>query len=420
MKSKVLRTGAVQWSRPEVVLFLADPRHYPHRPRTVQILETHFAWIFLAGERVYKLKKPLRQASMDYRTLALRRRACRAELDLNTRLAPTVYRRIVPLRRTRGGALTLRAGAGRIVDWLVQMRRLPAARLLDQAIGAHRVSDRDLDHVMIRLGAFFRRATREPMSDRAYRRELAGQIRACARELQSADLALDPVRVRGVIGLQLEWLARHGRVLSGRGRTLRDGHGDLRPEHVFLGAAGHPACVIDCLEFDRRLRRLDPAEEMAFLALECARLGAARLGRDLLERYAESLQDRIPPAVWAFYMSRRALVRAQIAAWHLRDPEFSGQSRRWRLRAHSYLADASRLILRAHALMSYADSDRTGRPRGATLRLRPASARAEGRPAPRRASGAASDRTAARWAARTADCPRPAGARSAASLRRCR
>ena len=383
MKSKVLRTGAAQWNRPEAVQFLADPRHYPHRPRTVEILETHFAWIFLAGERVYKLKKPLRQASMDYRTLALRRRACQAELQLNTRLAPAVYRRIVPLRRTRTGALTLRAGARRVVDWLVQMRRLPAARLLDQAIGAHRVSDRDLDSVMTRLGTFFRRARRVPLSDRAYREQLGGQIRACARELRAADLALDRARVREVAALQLEWIARHGPALSGRGWALRDGHGDLRPEHVFLGAAGHPACVIDCLEFNAQLRRLDPAEEMAFLALECARLGAARLGRDLLERYADGLQDRIPPALWAFYMSRRALVRAQIAAWHLRDPEFFSQSRRWRLRAHSYLGDALRLIRRANALAAYAASDCTGRQRGATIRLRPASARAEGRPAPR-------------------------------------
>ncbi len=383
MKSKVLRTGATRSNRPEAVQFLADPRHYPHHPRSVKIVETHFAWIFLAGERVYKLKKPLRQASMDYRTLALRRRACQAELHLNARLAPAVYRRIVALRRTRTGGLTLRADAGRVVDWLVQMRRLPAARLLDHAIGARRVSDRDLDQVMTRLGAFFRRARRVPLSDRAYRRQLGGEIRACARELRAPDLALNRARVREVTALQLEWLACHGPALRGRGRALRDGHGDLRPEHVFLGAAGYPACVIDCLEFDPQLRRLDPAEEMAFLALECARLGAARLGRDLLERYVEGLQDRIPPAVWAFYMSRRALVRAQIAAWHLRDPEFSGQLHRWRMRAQSYLDDALRLILRANALTTYADRDCKERQRGDTMRLRPASARAEGRPAPR-------------------------------------
>ena len=358
MRSKVLRTGAARWNRPEVVRFLADPRHYPHHPRSVEIIETHFAWIFLAGERAYKLKKPLHQTSMDYRTLALRHRACRAELALNARLAPSVYRRIVALRRTRGGALTLRAAAaGPIVEWLVQMRRLPAARLMDQAIGAQRVSARDLDQVMTRLGRFFRRARRAPMSDRAYRRQLGGEIRTCARELRAADLALDRARVKEVTDLQLKWLARHGRALSGRGRALRDGHGDLRPEHVFLGAAGYPACVIDCLEFDPQLRRLDPAEEMAFLALECARLGAARLGRGLLERYVEGLQDPIPPALWAFYMSRRALVRAQIAAWHLRDPDFSGQSRRWRMRAQSYLDDALRLIRRANGLTSSVDGE---------------------------------------------------------------
>ena len=349
MKPIASRTRAASGRLDEKVAFLADARHYPHRPRAVWSIETHFAWIFLAGERAYKLKKPLRQASMDYRTVALRERACRAELELNRRLAAPVYRRIVPLGRTRDGRLALRAGAGGVVDWLVQMRRLPASRMLDQAIAGRSVGARDLEPVVARLVAFFRGVERLPMTDRAYRAHLRGEILHSARELLAPDLALQARRVNRVMQRQIAWLARHGQLLDGRGAMLRDGHGDLRPEHVFLGTLRYPSCVIDCLEFDPRLRRLDPAEEMAFLAMECGRLGAARLGRALLARYAQAMGDPIPPPLIEFYMSRRATVRAQIAAWHVRDPQFAGHARQWRARAYSYLDDALRYVRRATA-----------------------------------------------------------------------
>lgn len=353
MKPIAPRNRAAECALEAKTAFLAEPHHYPHRPRMVTSIETHFAWIFLAGERAYKLKKPLHRGSMDYRTVALRERACRAELELNRRLAPEVYRRIVPLGRSRAGVLTLRAGAGEVVDWLVQMRRLEAARMLDKAIADRSVGGRDLERIAARLALFFRSAAPLPMSDRGYFAHLRRQIRASGRELGAADLALARDPVQAVVARQLAWLAQWRRLLLGRGRRLRDGHGDLRPEHVFLGDASHAACVIDCLEFDPSLRRLDPAEEIAFLALECRRLGAARLAGDLLGRCARAMGDPVPSAVIAFYMSRRAVVRALIAAWHLRDPAFARFARLWRARAHSYLDDAMRAIARAERLAEH-------------------------------------------------------------------
>jgi uncharacterized protein len=343
------RGRAATCSLEEKVAFLADARHYGSRRRAVGTIETHFAWVFLVGEYAYKLKKPLRQASMDYGTLARRERACRAELELNRRLAPGVYVRLIALSRSRDGALRLGAGAP-VVDWLVQMVRLPAARMLDRAILTGTLGPRDLARLVARLVTFFRRAKRRSMSDRQYLLRLRQQILRNARELRAADLALDRSLVEAIIGSQLAFLDAPGQALAGRGARLLDGHGDLRPEHVFLGTRKLPACVIDCLEFDADLRRLDPAEEIAFLALECDRLGAARIARDLFARYARAMHDPVPQALMLFYKSRRAAVRAQIAAWHLRDAAFAGEWRQWRARARSYLADALRDIRSVRAL----------------------------------------------------------------------
>ncbi|HUN73244.1 MAG TPA: phosphotransferase [Steroidobacteraceae bacterium] len=331
------------------VAFLADERHYRRRPRAVATIETHFAWVFLVGNRAYKLKKPLRQAPVDYRTLARRERACRAELELNRRLAPHVYLRVVPLGRDDSGELT-RAPGTRVVDWLVEMVRLPATRMLDRAILTGTVGPRDLERVVARLATFFRRARRRPLSERGYLARLRRKILTNARELRAPDLALDRSLVEEVIQSQLAFLGERASLLAGRGERLIDGHGDLRPEHIFLGTRSRGACVIDCLEFDTDLRRLDPAEEVAFLALECGRLGAAGLADDLIAQYARAMGDSVPQTLIHFYMSRCAAIRAQIAAWHLRDAALAGASRKWRARAHSYLADALQHIRCARAL----------------------------------------------------------------------
>lgn len=333
----------------EKVAFLADARHYRGRARTVETIETHFAWVFLVGERAYKIKKPLRQGAMNYRTLALRERACRAEVELNRRLAPAIYLRAVPLGCNVAGEL-MRARGVKVVDWLVEMVRLPAARMLDQAILAGTAGPGDLKRLMARLATFFRTARGRPMSDPEYLARLQQEILRNARELRAPDLALDRGLVEEVIQSQLGLLEEHVHLLAGRGARLLDGHGDLRPEHVFLGTRSLGACVIDCLEFDPDLRRLDPAEEIAFLALECRRLGGARVAADLIAQYSRATGDPAPPALIHFYMSRRAAVRAQIAAWHLRDGAFARESRKWRRRAHSYLSDALRHIHRAHRL----------------------------------------------------------------------
>ena len=314
----------------------------------MQVIETHFAWVFLTVRKAYKLKKPMRQTSMDYRSLAARERGCRNEVTLNRRLAPGIYLRAVPVVRTETGEVALgrarafgaRRGKGTVLDWLIEMRRLPAEGMLDRVIAAQRVSRVHLDRLVHALTRFFRRANPRPMSDRAYLKRLQGQIEKNAAELGAPDLGLSRERIESVTRLQLELLGAGPRLLAGRGGRVRDGHGDLRPEHVYVGGRAGDACVIDCLEFDPDLRRLDPAEEVAFLALECERLGAPITGSELIERYRASTSDPAPDALMHFYMSRRAATRAKIAAWHLRDEQFAGEHAKWKARAYSYLDDA--------------------------------------------------------------------------------
>jgi hypothetical protein len=115
------------------VAFLATPRVYAEQPTGVEIVETHFSWVFLTDRYVYKLKKPLRGDGFDFSTAQARRRNAEAEVSLNRRLAADIYLGAVPLTLAGGHRLAI-GGKGVVVDWLVKMVRLSAKRMLDRRL----------------------------------------------------------------------------------------------------------------------------------------------------------------------------------------------------------------------------------------------------------------------------------------------
>src|SRR5215831_7237979 len=154
---RVVVSGAEGVSLDDKVVFLSRTTTYAPPVRRVTCHETHMSWIFLAGEEVYKLKKPLRFPYLDFSTLARREAACRAELTLNRRLAPDVYKAVTPiLRSSRGLSL---GGLGDIVDWLVVMRRLDRRQTLEYALENGQLATWQLDRLVSTLAEFYRHAS---------------------------------------------------------------------------------------------------------------------------------------------------------------------------------------------------------------------------------------------------------------------
>jgi aminoglycoside phosphotransferase family enzyme len=316
------------------VAFLRRPEAYPERPRAVDAVETHMSWVFLAGRDVYKLKKPVRWDSLDFSTPALRKRDCEEEVRLNRRLARDVYLGTIELTLDLEAGLAL-AGAGEPVDWLVHMRRLPADRMLDALILRGPLSEADVRPAALHLARFYADARPLALAAPEYRSRLARGVSDDLRELGRPEFGLCRSRVHALAAAQLRFLAEKPALFDQRvheGRII-EGHGDLRPEHICL--TPEPA-IIDCLEFSAELRMLDPADELAFLLLECERLGSARVGRWFLDAYREVSGDEPPEPLLRFHRTYRALRRATIAAWHLQDPGVADRER-WRERARCYL-----------------------------------------------------------------------------------
>lgn len=323
--------------------FLRSPAaHAAYEPACppVETVETHMSWVFLAGEHALKLKKTVRHPFLDFSTLALREQYCREELRLNARLAPGVYHGLLALQWQHDRLVLVPEGhlpaAGQTLDWLVLMRRLPAARMLDRLIAAGAVDADDIDALTVALVDFYRRAAPVELDSMAYvgrfERELALdrelllrpplQVPGAARALDRLDEAL-----RQQAGL-LRARAAAGRVV--------DGHGDLRPEHVCLT---HPPVVIDCLEFNPLLRQVDVFDELAFLGLECEIAGAGWITQRLVERCAAALDDSPPPALLHLYAACRALLRARLAMAHLLDTH-PRTPQKWPPLAQRYVAHA--------------------------------------------------------------------------------
>jgi aminoglycoside phosphotransferase family enzyme len=318
----------------EKVAFLSRPENYPVPTGRVETKETHMSWLFLTDTEVWKLKKPVRYEYLDFSTVKARERNCAAEVQLNRRLAPDVYLGAVPLTIDAQGHLQL-AGGGAAVDWLVRMRRLPAGLMLDRAIADHTVNDMAVRRVGELLARFYRRSPAVPMTAPEYRKRLATDLRACQQELSRSEYALPAKLLESVTKAQLRFLEQKAELFDERAQAgkIIEAHGDLRPEHICLE---NPPVIIDCLEFNRGFRILDPVSELAFLALECERLNAARTGLLILETYCAETGDTPPEPLIVFYRNWYACLRAKIAVWHLRDHEISDRAK-WIDKAAHYL-----------------------------------------------------------------------------------
>jgi aminoglycoside phosphotransferase family enzyme len=338
------------------VAFLSDPKSYADGTRRVRAIETHFAWVFLTASHAYKLKKPLHHDGMNYRTLAGRRRGCLAELRLNRRLAPAVYEAVVPLSTDRTGLLRIGRSA-RIEDHLVKMRRLPSREMLDVILAGRSPTRARLDRPVLLLARFYRDSRRYPVGGVEYLARMRRQVLRDGRALARLQKAISQPLVREVTAAQLRYLASERGELARRGLNVVEGHGDLRAEHVY---AGDPCCVIDCLEFNRELRLLDPAAEMAQLALDIARLGREGTASGLLRRFRRFSGDKPSEAVVQFYMSQGALTRAKLAANHVGDPQYP-DPRPWIARARRHLRQALTHALNALRASGRAPSGYGGR-----------------------------------------------------------
>lgn len=306
---------------------------------TVEVIETHMSWVFLAGDEVYKIKKRIRLAFADYRELAARRLNCRREVEINQELAPGVYLRLASLTREPDGNVAL-DGSGKVIDWAVVMRRLDRDLMLDQRIRRNIVRPADIDRLGELLGPFYRTRPQAWRSPQAHVEWWRRHVTLNAASLGDTRFDLPASQVRHLIEAETAFIDTLGSMLEARAASgaIIDCHGDLRPEHVYVG---EKIFAIDRLEFDPELRWLDPFDEAMLLGVECERMGAAWIGCHFTSVVTRYLEIAPPDVLIAFYACDRALMRARLSIEHLRDPSPQTPDR-WPRQTREYLDIAER------------------------------------------------------------------------------
>ncbi|MDC0936902.1 AAA family ATPase [Pirellulales bacterium] len=318
----------------QIVECLKTPATYSYQPPRVEVIETHISWVFLTNRFAYKMKKPVAFEFVDFTTPHARRFACAEEIRLNRRLSHNVYIATLPITYDQRHGIEL-DGAGRVIDFVVKMRRLPADRALDQLIRDNRLHSNHINAISHYLVDFYTQLPPKVLPPEDHHQHLVNHCRANQRDLLGHLDDPYKMQIHRIHAAQSRYLALRKDLFYNRVRDGRivDGHGDLRAEHIYMES---PPAVIDCVEFSPELREVDVLDELCFLAMDCQRLGEGKAGAEVLAEYLTASGDSPPESLSAFYKSYRAAVRAKVVA--LRIEQTTGAERKRLVRElHQYL-----------------------------------------------------------------------------------
>jgi len=298
---------------PATVTAMLQPAFYPHRPAAVHLVQTHISYVLLAGDHVYKLKKPVRFSFLDFSSLERRRHFCHEEVRLNRRLARDTYLGVVAICNGRDGYRLGPDDAPDAAEYAVHMRRLPDDRMLDRLLERGAATPQIIDAIAARLADFHRSAAAAPNIT------ANGDPAAIWRVLEDNYTGVRPFRGRtisphdddAIQTFAQDFLQRHDALFRARQsqRRIRDCHGDLHSEHI---CCTEPLTIFDCIEFNEVFRYCDVASDIAFLAMDLDYHGHPALAARLVDRYAAAVDDADLHRLVPFYQCYRAYVRGKV------------------------------------------------------------------------------------------------------------
>lgn len=287
-------------SQSEVTDFLAG--------LTSDRIETHISLIFLGDERVYKLKKAVTLPYVDFSALESRRAACEAEIALNRRTAPMLYRRVAAVTREADGGLAL-GGAGQALDWVVEMNRFDQDQQLDRV-----TLDKDLIQKLADSVAALHLTAETTVKWGGHAGLLTVVEGNRLSFLQSAPAVFSAAEIDALTEKSRAELGRHRDLLEERRRSgkVKRCHGDLHLGNIAL-IGGRPV-LFDAIEFSDTIACIDIFYDLAFLVMDLDQRGQGEFAALLLSRWLAATGDFAALPLLPLMLSLRAAIRSHIAA----------------------------------------------------------------------------------------------------------
>ncbi|MEQ2008877.1 MAG: AAA family ATPase [Limisphaerales bacterium] len=309
-------TSDAQAAQERLLPFLLNPQSYPHRPRSVRLVQTHASFVFIAPPFVYKVKKPVNFGFLNFSTLEKRLHFCEREVTLNRRLCPDAYLGVVPIS-TRAGRFVFGEGDS-VVEYAVQMRKLSAHHFLDQLVERDAVIPRDLDRIAGVLRQFYeaQHPTEEIESWGRIERLRISTDENFRQTREFIGHTISRAAFEAIRFYTDRFYTRHKALFASRIRERRilDCHGDLHLEHIHL--TPRALHIYDCIEFNDRFRYVDVASDAAFLAMDLDYEGRPDLARHFAAQMASALKDDGMLRLMDFYKCYRAYVRGKVESLH--------------------------------------------------------------------------------------------------------
>lgn len=306
-----------QNAQSEVLAFLADPAAHGLKHGEVTHIRTHISEVFVAHDRVLKVKRGVRYAFVDFSTLAARHAACEAELRLNRRTAPEIYLGVVAVRRTESGKLVIdepgRPAVGEPVEWAVLMNRFDERLTFDRLAEENALRPRWIDDLVDRIITMHAGAE---IHGAPYggRQGIEDIIDENAYDMTNHPVCFAVERVATLIAAQKKLLAANEHLLDQRQNAghVRRCHGDLHLANVVLWQ-GRPT-IFDCIEFSEKIAIIDVMYDFAFLLMDLDVRGLRKLSNRALNRYFGRQGNPEILSALPLMMSLRASVRAKVTA----------------------------------------------------------------------------------------------------------
>jgi aminoglycoside phosphotransferase family enzyme len=304
---------------PDFITALQQAEAYDHPASDIALVQTHISFVLLAGDYVYKFKKPVDFGFLDFSTLAKRKHCCEQELLLNRRLCPDIYLGLVSITRQESGFAI--NGSGEAVEYGVQMKRMPEEQMMINLIRQDKVAEEEINSLVDKLVPFYKNSEHNEEID-SYGRAESVAVNVLENFEQTEGFvgqgAIDRDRFDRIVAWSKEFLSREDLFTARiQGGYIRDCHGDLYSANICLADKVY---IYDCIEFNRRFRYCDVASDIAFLAMDLDFHGLKDLSEYCITEFCGKSGDETLPEMLDFYKCYRAYVRGKIGLFTASDP----------------------------------------------------------------------------------------------------
>ena len=304
---------------PSYIQYLQKGISYPHAAVDVRLVQTHISFVLLAGEYVYKWKKPVDFGFLDFSTLEKRKYYCEQELELNRRLCPDLYEELVTINKD-GGSFSLN-GEGEIVEYGIRMARMPEERMMGRVVAQGELTKAHLDDIIDQLVPFYEAAAGDAeIKDFGKADSVAVNVLENFEQTEGFvdQGAVTRAQFETIVNYSKEFLSHEdrfqARIDAGK---IRDCHGDMHSANICLS---DPVYIFDCIEFNERFRYTDVAADVAFLAMDLDFHGESELADYFIKEFVAKSSDPALMEMLNFYKCYRTYVRAKIALFTASDP----------------------------------------------------------------------------------------------------